>query len=117
MSFYPCRCGGEKTEISISKIAEKTGSDGSFTLSASVSKGTYILVGSSVGRRTENNPGNFTSTGEKISAIGLGGGSDSGAASRTYVFVQEVSGEQSISITKTGGSGYTSSKAEIYKIL
>ena len=108
---------GGKTEISISKIAEKTGSDGSFTLSASVSKGTYILVGSSVGRGGDNNPGNFNSTGDKISEIALKGGYDNQGASRTFVFVQEVTGEQNITITKNGGSGYTSSKAEIYKII
>ena len=77
----------------------------------------YILVGSSVGRGGENRPGDFSSTGEKISGISLLGGYDNQGASRTYVFVQEVSGEQSISITKTNGNGYTSSKAEIYKIL
>ena len=38
MSFYPCRVGGGKSEISITKVAEKLGSDPSFTLTASVSK-------------------------------------------------------------------------------
>lgn len=117
MSFYPCRGGEEKTAISITKVTEKTGSDPSFTLTASVSKGTYILVGSSVGRGGEDNPGNFTSTGKQISAIRLKGGYDNQGSSRTYVFVQDVAGDQDISITKLSGGGYVSAKAEIYKIL
>ena len=117
MSFYPCRVGGGKSEISITKVAEKSGSDSSFTLTASVSKGTYILIGSSIGRGGEDNPGNFTSTGKQISAIRLKGGPDNQGSSRTYVFVQDVAGDQDISITKLGGVGYASAKAEIYKIL
>ena len=108
---------GGKAEINITKIAEKTGSDSSYTLSASVSKGTYILVGSSVGRGGENRPGDFTSTGDQISAIALFGGYDGQGASRTFVFIQDVAEDQDISITKLGGSGYVSAKAEIYKIL
>lgn len=104
---------GGKTSINITKVAEKSGSDSSFTLTASVSKGTYILVGSSVGRIDENNPGNFASTGKLISAIHLNGQ----GASRAYVFIQDVTGDQVISITKYGGAGYVSAKAEIYKVL
>lgn len=116
MPLYLCR-GGGKSEISITKVVEKSGNDSSFTLTASVSKGTYILIGSSIGRGGEDNPGNFTSTGKQISAIRLKGGYDNQGSSRTYVFVQDVAGDQDISITKLGGGGYVSAKAEIYKIL
>lgn len=109
--------GGGKTSINITKVAEKSGGDSSFTLTASVSKGMYIFVGSSVGRGGEDNPGNFTSTGELISAIRLKGGYDGQGSSRTYVFVQYVAEDQDISITKLGGNGYVSAKAEIYKVL
>ena len=75
------------------------------------------MIGSSIGRGGDDNPGDFTSTGKQISAIRLKGGYDNQGSSRTYVFVQDVAGVQDISITKFGGRGYSSAKAEIYKIL
>ena len=105
--------GGNQAKINIEKIAEKTGADAGFTLSVSVSKGTYLLIGTSVGRASENNPGDFTSTGDAISCISL---SDGGSV-RTYVFIQETAKDQEISITKATGAGYVQAKAEIYKIM